>query len=165
MQFTISRDSESSVYCKVRNRWWKNQGIIRLRWSSFKEGETHYPLIYFGTREKGTIRWCNSYLWSSAHEISECNQILLFIWQTWAQDTFKISSSRPSSYFYIQYKNQVLCSLKNTSSSKNLLFQESSSKNFMCQPSSSKQNENPAIQALSKKPKIFQVLILVAGWI
>ena len=40
--------------------------------------------------------------------------------QTWAQDTFKISSSRPSSYFYIQDKNQVLCSLK-----KNKLKQES----------------------------------------
>ena len=32
--------------------------------------------------------------------------------QTWAHDTFKISSSRPSSYFYIQDKNLVLCSLK-----------------------------------------------------
>ena len=40
--------------------------------------------------------------------------------QTWAQDTFKISSSTPSSYFYIQDKKQVLCSLKNTSPSKNL---------------------------------------------
>ena len=35
----------------------------------------------------------------------------------------------------------------------------------MRQSSSSKQNENPAIQALSEKPKIFQVLILLAGTI
>ena len=91
-------------------------------------------------------------------------EVIIFS-QTWAQDTFKISSSRPSSYFYIQDKNQVLYSLKNTSSSKHLQFQESSSKNFMCQSSSSKQNENPAIQALSKKPKIFRALILLAGWI
>ena len=33
--------------------------------------------------------------------------------QTWAHNTFKISSSRPSSYFYIPDKNLVLCSLKN----------------------------------------------------
>ena len=32
--------------------------------------------------------------------------------QTWAQDTFKISGSRPGIYFYIQDKNQVLRSLK-----------------------------------------------------
>ena len=32
---------------------------------------------------------------------------------------------------------------------------------FQCQSSSSKQNENQAIQALSKKPKIFRVLILI----
>ena len=39
--------------------------------------------------------------------------VVLFTFnQTWAQDTFKISSSRVSSYFYIQDKNQVLCSLK-----------------------------------------------------
>ena len=75
--------------------------------------------------------------------------------QTWAQDTFKISSSRPSSNFYIQDKNQVLRSLKNTSSSENLQFHESLSK----------QSENPAIQALSKKTKIVEVLILLAGWI
>ena len=48
------------VFFKVRNRWCINQGIIRLHWSSFKEGETLYPLVYFGTRETGTIRWCNS---------------------------------------------------------------------------------------------------------
>ena len=35
----------------------------------------------------------------------------------------------------------------------------------MCQSSSRKQNENQAIQALSKKPKIFRVLIFLAGWI
>ena len=28
--------------------------------------------------------------------------------QTWAQDTFKVSSLRPSSYFYNQDKNQIL---------------------------------------------------------
>ena len=61
-----------------------------------------------------------------------------------------------SNYFYSQGKNQVFNSLKNTSSSKNLLFQEISSKNFMCQSSSSKQNENPAIQALNKNPKYFE---------
>ena len=45
------------------------------------------------------------------------------------------------------------------------LKQESlvSIKNFMCQSSSSKRNENPAIEALSKKTKIFRVLILLAG--
>ena len=73
--------------------------------------------------------------------------------QTWAQDTFKISSSRPSNYFYIQDKNQVLCSLRKTSSSKN----------FMCQSSANKQNENQAIQALSKKTQRYRVLILLAG--
>ena len=45
---------------KVRSRWCINQGIIPLHWSSFKEGDTLYPLVYFATREKGTIRWCNS---------------------------------------------------------------------------------------------------------
>ena len=31
----------------------------------------------------------------------------MYTQQTWAQNTFKISSSRPSSYFNIQNKNQV----------------------------------------------------------
>ena len=71
-------------------------------------------------------------------------------YQTWAQDTFKISSSRPSSYYYIQQES---------------LVSKSSRKCFMCQSSSSKQNENQAIQALSKKTEVFLPLILLTGWI
>ena len=42
--------------------------------------------------------------------------------------------------FLYSNKNQVLCSLKETSSSKNLYFQKSSSKNVICQSSSLSKN-------------------------
>ena len=44
--------------------------------------------------------------------------------QTWAQDTFKVSSLRPSSYFYNQDKNQVLCSLKKQAQERISIFKK-----------------------------------------
>ena len=69
------------------------------------------------------------------------------VYVTWAQDIFKILSSRWSSYFYIQDKNQVLCSQKDKLKQESLVSRKFKQDFYV----SIKLNENPAIQALSKK--------------
>ena len=82
--------------------------------------------------------------------------------QTWAQDTFKISSSWSSSYFYIQDKNQVLGSLKKYKLKQESLVSRKFKQEFYV---SIKQNVNPVIRALSKKPKYFVFeFYLLAGY-
>ena len=103
--------------------------------------------------------------YESTNQISDCVFTISFAINnnfSWAQATFKISSSRPSSYFYIQDSSQVLCSQKINKLKKESLVSRKFKQEFYV---SIKQNKKKAIQALSKKPKIFRVLILLAGWI
>ena len=77
---TIAKlDGYSSNFCKVRNRWCINQGIIHLHWSSFKEGEPSIRWFILEPEKRGLSAGVIADLRSSAHEIIECNQILLFI--------------------------------------------------------------------------------------
>ena len=56
--------------------------------------------------------------------MNDLDNLVKDILQTWAQDPFKISCSRPSSHLYIQDKNQVLCSLKKQAQERISIFKK-----------------------------------------
>ena len=81
--------------------------------------------------------------------------MLLTADQTWAQDTFKISSSRPSSYFYIQDKNQVLCNLKKYKLKQESLVSRKFKQEFYVSVKLKQAKRESSDSSIEQKTKIF----------
>ena len=79
--------------------------------------------------------------------------------------TSKISSLRPSSYFYIQDKNQVLCSLKKHKFKQESLLSRKLKQEFYVSIKLKQANRESSESSIEQNPKTFQVLIPLAGWI
>ena len=80
---------------------------------------------------------------------------MLFL-QTWAQGTFKISSLRPSSYFYIQDKNQVLRSLKTQAQARISIFQKFQTRILSVNQAQASKMRIMDSNIEQKKPKYFE---------
>ena len=84
--------------------------------------------------------------------------------QTWAQDTFKVSSLRPSSYFYNQDKNQVLCSLKKQAQERISIFKKIQARCYVFNQAQASKTRIKRFKHWARNPKYFEFkFYLLAG--